>query len=182
MAVDDEESGTTEDPATLLKSLETKAVLNKYLFIAALSFCAILFAVMGTGLGVMYYKLSQLGQVAEQQESQPYEEEFKKLEQQLLLLADFRKSEMKKIQAYTAQLDAISNQCSLEKSAPYRDFLVSREKDYQKFIATLKSGTSDLANMTRGSREWLDGYNAELDKLSESSAARQQILENLKTK
>ena len=179
MADEDDYSESQEDPATLLKSLEKKALLNKYLFIGLLSFTGILFTVMGTGMTVMYLKLSQLSEAAEAQESQPYEEQFATLEQQLMLLADFRRSELTKINAYTAQLELISSDCSVEKAAPYRDFLLSRERDFQKFIETLSEGTSSLANMNQGSRQWLEAFTAEMDALRQSSAMREKTLEKL---
>lgn len=182
MAIDNsEDTNGAEDPATLLKSLEKKSLANKYLFIAVLCFTGIVFAVMATGMTVMYFKLSDLDKAAQELESDQYDEQFLALEQQLLLLADFRKSELKKIEAYTRQLNIISTDCNVEKAAPYRDFLTGREQDFQRFIDTLKSGTNSLANMNKGSRDWLDSYNTELDALKQSSSVRQVSLEKLMT-
>lgn len=180
MAEDDQEdNGTQEDPATLLKSVEKKALLNKYLFIGLLSFAGIIFTVMGTGMTVMYLKIAGLTEAAALQEEEPYEEQFLAMEQQLMLLADFRKSELKHINAYTQQLETIANDCNVEKAAPYRDFLISREQDFQAFIDEFKTGMNSLANMNQGSRQWLDGLNASLNELKESSSVRQATLEKL---
>ena len=179
MAIEDDEESTSEDPAVLLKSLHKKALLNKYLFIAVLCFTGIVFTVMGTGMVVMYLKLAELDATAQLQEDDQYTEQFLALEQQLVLLADFRKSEIKKITAYTNQLEKIANDCNIEKAAPYRNFLTSREQDFQRFIEALKEGTNSLANMNKGSKEWLDAYNAELDHLKQTSAVRQSTLDNL---
>ncbi len=97
----------------------------------------------------------------------------------MLLLADFRKSELKQINAYNRQLDKIAADCDIEKTAPYRQFLVSREGDFQQFIDTLKEGTNALAKMNQGSREWLEGFNTQLNQLKQASAARASTLQNL---
>lgn len=176
---DNEDSTTPEDPATILKSLEKRALLNKYLFIAVLCFTGVVFTVMATGMTVMYFKISSLTNAAEARDDAPYEEEFVALEEQLMLLADFRKSEQKKIAAYTQQLDIIANECTAEKAAPYINFLISREKDFQDFLTTLESGTTSLANMNQGSREWLSPYNSELQSLRQSSGERMNSLKML---
>lgn len=177
---DNEEREDPQDPATLLRSLEKKALLNKYLFIAVLSFTGLVLTVMATGMTVMYLKINSLTEAAEARAEQPYEEQFRALEEQLMLLADFRKSEQKKIEAYTTQLDNIASECNVEKAAPYREFLIGREQDFQTFLETLKSGTSSLANMNQGSRDWLEAFNKELERLRESSAERQHTLKMLK--
>lgn len=180
MADDDrDDENSTEDPAAILKSLEKKALLNKYLFIAVLCFTGIVFTVMATGMTVMYFKIASLTAAAEEIEDAPYDEELAALEEQLMLLADYRKSEQKKIEAYTRQLDIIANECNVEKAAPYRDFLVSREKDFQQFIDALKTGTNSLANMNPGSRDWLEPFNSELATLKQSSSERQHTLKLL---
>lgn len=176
---EDQLSGAADDPAELLKSLQKKALVNKYLFIAVLCFTGLVFTIMATGMTVMYLKIADLNAAAEERAEAPYDEEFAKMEEQLMLLADFRKSEQKKIQAYTQQLEIIANECNVEKAAPYQQFLLSREQDFQQFLGTLKEGTSSLANMNQGAREWLEPYNAELMKLRQSSAERQNTLKML---
>lgn len=179
MVDDNTDSELSQDPAALLKSLEQKAVLNKYLFIAVLSFTGIVFTVMATGMTVMYLKIASLSEAAAERADEAYDEEFTALEEQLMLLADYRKSEQKKIEAYTRQLEVIAGECSVEKSAPYRNFLVSRETDFQQFLETLKNGTNSLAQMNPGAREWLQPFNKELDTLRQSSKERQHTLKML---
>lgn len=179
MVDDNNDENSPEDPAAILKSLEKKALLNKYLFIAVLCFTGIVFTVMATGMTVMYLKIASLTEAAQQIEDAPYDEELAALEEQLMLLADYRKSEQKKIEAYTQQLDIIANECNVEKAAPYRDFLISREQDFQQFLDALKTGTNSLANMNPGSRDWLEPYNAELATLKQSSSERQHTLKML---
>jgi len=53
---------------------------------------------MATGISVMYMRISALTEEAEAREDRPMDEQFVVLEQQIMLLADFRKSELKKNQ------------------------------------------------------------------------------------
>lgn len=181
MVDQDEENQSAEDPASVLKSLEKKALLNKYLFIAVLCFTGLVLSVMGTAMTVMYFKIATLTEAEAVRADDPFEEQFLALEEQLMLLADFRKSELKKIAAYTHQLDKIASECNVDKAAPYRNFLVAREKDFQKFLSTLQEGTSSLANMNQGERDWLEPYTQSLEQLKQSSGERQHALEMLLT-
>lgn len=179
---DSENDGAEEeiiDPATLLKRVEKQAKTNKLLFTVVLAISGLIITVMATGMTVMFLKLSALTSAAEASDEDAMDEQFMELEQQLMLVADFRKSELKKIKAYTKQLDNIANDCSLEKAAPYRDFLAGREKDFQIFLTSVKSGTTSLAGMVKGSRQWLDAHNRELEELKQLSVIRQDKINNL---
>ena len=176
---DEEENQSEETPESLLKKVEKKAATNKILMIVVLSISGLLITVMATGMTVMFLRISALNEAANMDADDPMEEQFIALEQQLMLLADFRKSELKKIAAYTKQLEKIGNECSIEKSAPYREFLASREKDFQTLLATIKEGSANLANMNQGSKKWLEPHAAALDELKQSSSLRQSTLESL---
>lgn len=165
------------NPVALLKKMDKRIGLNKVLMITALVISAILISIMATGMTVMYMRISSLTEAAEAGGDSPMDEQFVVLEQQLMLLADFRKSELKKISRYTQQLEKISKDCSLEKAAPYKDFMTSRETDFKVLVETIKSGTNDLASMSRGSKKWLTAYNKTLDDLSAKSAERKAVLE-----
>ncbi len=180
MAEDDREEGATEEnPVDLLKKVEKQAATNKILMIAAMAISGIIISVMATGMTVMFLRISALTDASQIEEEDPLEEQFIALEQQLMLLADFRKSELKKITAYTKQLDKIANDCSLEKAAPYQNFLLTREQDFQQLVTTIKSGTSNLAAMSKGSKKWLDIHNKSLDDLKDSSIERKTKLDKL---
>ncbi|ARN75863.1 hypothetical protein [Oceanicoccus sagamiensis] len=180
MAEDDRDEGETEvNPVDLLKKVEKQAATNKILMIAAMAISGIIISVMATGMTVMFLRISALTEASQIEEEDPLEEQFIALEQQLMLLADFRKSELKKITAYTKQLDKIASDCSLEKAAPYQGFLSTRERDFQKLVTTIKTGTSDLAAMSKGSKKWLDIHNKTLDDLKDLSIERNAKLDKL---
>ena len=166
------------DPAVLLKQIKKQGKTNKLLLTIVLVISGVVITVMATGLTVMFLKLADLSAVAEAASEDHMEDQFLALEQQLMLVADFRKSELKKIKAYTKQLEKIANDCSLEKAAPYRDFLSSREKDFQALVSTVKSGATSLAGMSKGSRQWLSSHNNTLDELKESSVVRRAKLDD----
>lgn len=180
MAEEDQGEEVTESsPADMLKAIEKKAGISKILMISALAVSGILISVMATGMTVMYLRISALTDAASSGQEDPMEEQFVVLEQQLMLLADFRKSELKKISAYTKQLDKIANDCSLEKAAPYRDFLSSRENDYQTLVTTVQTGMENLAAMSRGSKTWLGSHSKTLEELKDASIERQATFDSL---
>lgn len=54
--------------------------------------------------------------------------------------------------------------------------MADQEQRYQAFLATMKEGMVDLANMVRGSRTWLEQYGARLDEAIQNSKTREQAL------
>lgn len=173
-----DEKNTTVD-AQQLADLNAKVGLNKLLMIAILVISSIVISVMATGMTVMYTRLNTLTASIQGTEVVSIEKQFQTLERQLLILADFRKSEKNKIAVYNQQLEKIASDCSADKISGYKAFLISREKDYQAMLSTLKSGSSNLASMSRGSREWLEPHHASLDQLKASSVERIQQLDAL---
>ena len=86
------------NPVDLLNVVDRRVGINKLLMISALIISVILISVMATGISVMYMRVSVLTEEAEAREDRPMDEQFVVLEQQIMLLADFRKSELKKNQ------------------------------------------------------------------------------------
>lgn len=174
------EQGQPMNPGEMLQQVDKQVKSNKFILSSVLVVLAIVVSVMATGMTVMFVKLTDLSAAVAEAEDDSMDEQFVALEKQLLLLADYRKSELKKITAYTKQLEKISSVCDLEKAEPYRKFLTSREKDYQDFIAAMKNGTNSLAGMSRGEKKWLQEYNKQMAKLLQQSKSRQQELSQLK--
>lgn len=174
-----EESETDLNPVILLSKLEKQAATNKILMIAVIAFSAIIIAVMATGMTVMLHRVSALTEATQLKRHDPITQQFVDLEQQLMLLTDFRSNELDKISAYTRQLNKLADDCSLEKMADYQNFLVFREQDLQKLIIAIKSGSSNLAAMNQGSKRWLDVYNQSLDELTDQSVQRKAKLDKL---
>jgi len=174
-----EESETESTPVALLSKLEKQAATNKILMIAVIAISVMFIAVMATGLTVMLHRVSVLTEASQLKDNDPISQQFIALEQQLMLLTDFRSNELDKITAYTRQLNQLTNNCSAEKMLDYQDFLISREQDLQKLINAIKSGSSNLAAMNQGSKKWLDVYNQSLDELKDQSVQRKAKLDKL---
>ena len=174
-----EESETGVSPVDLLNKVERQAATNKILMIAAIAISGIMISVMATGMTVMWLRISALTEATQIKENDPIAEQFIVLEQQLMLLADFRSNELSKITAYTRQLNKLASDCSLEKMTDYQAFLVSREQDLQKLVTAIKSGSTNLAAMSRGSKKWLDIHNKSLDDLKDLSIERKAELDKL---
>ncbi|MBL4827513.1 MAG: hypothetical protein JKY66_07345 [Spongiibacteraceae bacterium] len=180
MADEEENNNDSATPAEPpLSKIEHQAKTNRLIMICVGVLCGVLFCVMATGLTVMFMRISALNEAAEAETEDPMEAQFIGLEQQLLILSNFRKKELKKITAYTKQLNQIRNDCSIEKAAPYTKYLMEREVDFQKLIATIKSGTSSLAGMNKGSRKWVAPYKKSLESLKQKSANRKKNLATL---
>ncbi|MGK0500729.1 MAG: hypothetical protein ACJAYG_002382 [Oceanicoccus sp.] len=179
MTEDSEDSGDQDNPLTLLKTTQKRLATNKILLIVVLVISALVTTVMATGMTVMFIRISAMTEAMGIEEEDPMEDQFIALEQQLMLLADFRKSELKKISAYTKQLEKIASNCSVDNEAPYKDFLLSREQDFQKLLGTIKTGSASLAGMSLGSKKWLDVHIKSLEDLEESSVERKIVLEKL---
>ena len=180
MAYDDGEKGEADiNPVDVLKRVEQQAATHKMLMIAVIAISGIIISVMATGMTVMLLRISALTEASRMVETGPFEQQFVALEQQLMSLANFRNSELKKIISYTTQLDKMASDCSLENIAPYRAFLLSRERDLQQLIAAIKSGSANLAAMSKGSKKWLDSHHKSLDNLEYLSVERQATLDKL---
>ena len=168
----------TQDPVSLLKSTEKHFKTNKTLMIIVLCVSGLLMTIMGTGLAVMFFEISKL-QAIISAEKNPEDSQFVAVEEQLMLLADFRKSELKKIAQYTDRLTQVGIDCAIEKALPYQQLLVEREINFQQFIGSVKSGSNNLAGMSKGSKGWLKSHNEALDKLKASSINRKQSLDQM---
>lgn len=179
MADDEGENTEVLDPTALLKRVEKQTKTNKMLLTIGMAVSGVIFCIVATGLTVMFFKVSSLTESVSQEDDSAVDDQLATLDQQLMLLADFRKSELKKISQYTKQLEKIGRDCSLEKAAPYRDFLASREKDTQALLAAMQSGHSALAGMNKGSKKWLAAHKKALEELRASSKQRQRELDKL---
>lgn len=54
--------------------------------------------------------------------------------------------------------------------------LASQERSFQLFLAAMKEGMADIANMVRGSRTWLEHYEGRLDEVIDQSRKRVEAL------
>lgn len=176
-----EGEGSAETPVSPaeFRALQKRARLNKTLFITVLVVCCFIVAIMGTGITVLFKNVSKLNDVMAAAEEESMQQQFDTIDEQILLLADFRKAEMKKITGFTEQLKVIADDCSDDKVEPYKKLLMEREQDFQKMLSTINAGTKELASMSKGSKKWLAEFDAELKALKSASSERSLSLENL---
>lgn len=184
MAVNDDrdDKDEKENPTDLLEKVDKRVGLNRILVIVVLVVTVSVIAVMATGMTIMFSRIATLeaaaAAAAAKQES-PVEEQFSVLDEQLMLLADFRKSELKRIAAYTQQMELVRADCRMEKLVPYQTFLSSREQDFSQLITSVKAGATNLAGMNKGSKAWLDGFVKTLDELGARSKERKATLDTM---
>lgn len=162
-----------------LTALKQRAALNKTLLIAVLALSVITFSVMATGMAVMYMRVSALTEPMLQRDDIDLQQQLVTIDQQIMALDDFREDELSKITTFSQQLEAVKSDCSAQKSSAFQQFLLSRETDYQLLLETIKSGTTSLAAMNKGSRKWLDSHNKALDDLKKSSLQRNSALKGM---
>ena len=185
-ARDDDQEGAEEDakpvipPEILLPKVERQAKIGKVLTVTLIFISLLTIISVGTGMIVMFDRISTLERMATvDKEDDLVDQQFDALEERLLSLAEFRKSEIKKIQIFTSELEKLSAECSVEKAQPFLAYLSEREQNLQQFIDTVKSGTGSLAGMNKGSRQWLDEHNKALADLKALSVERQAQLDIL---
>ena len=176
---DGEESAETPVSPEEFRALQKRARLNKGLLITVLIVCCFIVAIMGTGISVLFMKVSTLNDVLAAAEEESMQQQFDSIDEQILLLADFRKAEMKKLTGFTDQLKVIAGDCSDGKVEPYKKLLLEREQDFQKMLSTINTGTRELASMSKGSKKWLAEFDAELTALKSASSERSKSLESL---
>lgn len=174
-----EQDGSIVVSQQQLTALKKSAALNKTLLIAVLVLSGIVFTVMATGMTVMFLRLSALTEPLLQREDNDLQQQLETIDRQIMALDDFRNEEQNKIAAFTQQLQTVAKDCSAQKSTAYQQLLLSREKDYQQLLETIKSGVSSLAAMNKGSKKWLGSHNSALDNLKKSSVQRNTTLQSL---
>ncbi|MFT5693073.1 MAG: hypothetical protein ACI92E_002409 [Oceanicoccus sp.] len=167
------------DPAVLLPTVEKQLKATKFLLITTLALSVLVLSTVGVGIGVMYGRIVDLEVAALELEDDQMEEQFIALEDRLLSIAEFRRSEQKNITKYTKELAKLSNDCSAEKAEPFLRYLSQREDDFQLFVGSVKSGISDLAGMNIGSKLWLGGYTTTMDGIVKLSADRKLEIDKL---
>lgn len=178
MAIEDddlEENGEQDE----LAAYEKKLRLNRILLMVSGFITLLVVAVMITGLTVLYLRVDAMTPSTEGEdgaEALLVEQRFSDLESRLQALSDFRKGELRKVAEFTRQLEQVYEDCSADKTTPFKQLLIDRERDFQAFLKTMKSGTDNLSGMAKGSKAWVNQHNRELDALIEESIARQSVL------
>lgn len=166
-------------PEVLLPKVEKKEKMTKWLTYATLFVAVMLIATVGVGMMVMLNKISALELIAEKKENNSLDQQFDVLEERLALIAEFRKSELKKIGKFTKELEKLSSDCSAEKAEPFIKYLSQREQEFQKLIGLIGEGSDSLAGMNKGSRKWVQDQSKSLEILSKSSERRKIELDGL---
>ena len=166
-------------PEILLPKIEKKEKLTKLLSYASLFLALIITVTVGIGMWLMFDKIAGLERAALAQQNESLDEQFAVLEERLMLIAEFRKSEVKKISKFTKELKKLSSDCSAEKAQPFINYLGQREDDFQTLLEVIGEGSSNLASMNKGSKSWLKGHSQSLQDLSGLSKARQLELDAL---
>jgi tetrahydromethanopterin S-methyltransferase subunit G len=84
-----------------------------------------------------------------------------------------------KINNLSQSIPALKGQLANTQNAVIASVMLEQEKSFQKFLATLQSGTYDLAHMVPGSRTWLEQYSEQISLATQHSKMRIQSLEKL---
>ena len=175
----EEQAGQVVDPAILLPKVEKRLKSAKFLLIGTLVFAVLIMSTVGVGIGVLYGRIADLEMAALDVEDDLMEKQFIALEDRLIAIAEFRKSEQKSIGKYTKELAKLSNDCSPEKAEPFLKYLSQREDDFQQFVGFVTSGIDDLAGMNKGSKRWLEEYAKKMDAVVTLSVERKLEIDKL---
>lgn len=174
-----EEELIAVDPVVLLPKVEKRLKSTKLLSITTLVLSVLVMSTVGVGIWVMYGRIVDLETAALELEDDQMEKQFIALEERLLTIAEFRRSEQKSIGKFTKELAKLSSDCSAEKAEPFLKYLSQREDDFQSFVGSVKSGISDLAGMNKGSKRWLEEYTTTMDGIVKLSTERKLEIDKL---
>ena len=99
-------------------------------------------------------------------------------DQQHLILMQAQQQQQAASEPAAAQPDADSREQQRENIRMVARTLIGQENNYQHTLGALKQGMQELANMTPGSRSWLDFYTRSLNKPLADSQARVKALQS----
>ncbi len=172
MAVEEETEGSLDDPRVkLLAQLKTSKIL---LAISAV-ISIVIVSIMATGMVVMFMRIDSLKPPTEAEILTRFDE----LSEELLRLNDFRRKELLLIVELRAEMDAIRKDDSAEVIGKISGALSQREADFQQLLETTISGTTDLARMIQGKRDWTKQHQQKLQDLLAASKERQLTFSGL---
>ena len=98
-------------------------------------------------------------------------------DQQKLILLQAQQKTAPPSEAQAPQATTVSREQDRENVRMVARTLIGQENNYQQTLNALKDGMRELANMTPGSRSWLDFYTESLAKPMADSQARVKALE-----
>lgn len=172
MADREDNEATEESPhERLLKQLK----ISKMLLIITAVVSTLLVCIMATGMTVMFMRIAELTPPSEEL----IQGRFNELNEELDKINEYRRKELLVIMDLRDKLEAARTDDSAEVVMKIGSAMNQRESDFQKLISTTLSGTSDLAKMIRGNRDWIKEHNENLKDLIGSSKERQQVFGHL---
>lgn len=172
MADREDNEAAVEDPhERLLKQLK----ISKMLLIITAVVSTLLVCIMATGMTVMFMRIAELTPPSEEL----IQGRFNELNEELDKINEYRRKELLVIMDLRDKLEAARTDDSAEVVMKIGSAMNQRESDFQKLISTTLSGTSDLAKMIRGNRDWIKEHNENLKDLIGSSKERQQVFGQL---
>lgn len=160
--------------------LQAKLAQGRKMVIIALSVAAITAVVALLVIWLLYQQLSALQAADDRINTQcsTLQVRAQRLDESIDSLVDFRQDEMRRMAYFADQLRLVKEQCASGVDGKLQVLLVDREKQVQGMLQRILNGTEELANMTLGSRAWLDGYREAIQQFITDSKAREQELQN----
>ncbi len=168
MAKDDDRDEEGVELAKLEKAIKT----NRTLFFSTLVCAAVIISILITSVLVINLQLANRREVPAEEFADLLEE----LQSHLTHLSAIHNSEAKVYFEFEDSLADIKTLYQDDKINELRQLLVEREKDTRKLLDLMNEGSSSLANMSPGSREWTKNFGQKLAAEKKLSQMREDAL------
>jgi hypothetical protein len=151
--------------------------LNRWLLIIALVISVGVTIIASVSIYLLYSNVPDFEQASNSEAA--LLKRIEELEQTATRLAAFKGDELTKLQEVSEKTSSVASQCSGGFSGDMLEVMIQREQDFQVLVDSVATSATELASMTRGTREWLVAHDAALRALREKSVKREVELQYL---
>lgn len=151
--------------------------INRWLMIIALVISVGVTIIASVSIYLLYSNVPDFDQASNSEAA--LLKRIEELEQTATRLAAFKGDEMAKLQQVSEKASSLASQCSGNFNGDMLQVMTQREQDFQVLVDSVANSATELASMTRGSREWLVAHDAALRSLREKSVKREVELQYL---
>lgn len=168
------ESVEPQDPAVLLKELESKIQTNKFILFAVAALFVMALCILITSYSVIYLKISALENVS----LADTEEHIERIQKQLVEMNAYKDREIVSITEMEEKIGLLQDDYQSGKVVIMKRIFMDREADFQRLVDTLLNSTDSLSAMILGPREWVDYHKQEMHTLKKRSIARASAIQS----
>ena len=166
----DEDTGEPLDPIEELKQLKNTVRLNKIFLLITLAISMVCISVLLTATAYFYKQLSAITTPP----PSPFEQQIQNIEKNLKSLSKLQEADSNAITSYHLRVNRLQEECNAFYSPQRIQLILQREQDYQQLLDEIITGTQQLADMSKGTYNWLPRYHSRLEALKTRSQNRSE--------